>query len=77
MLYKALPEQCLLLYLSSVLTARSRADNTEVYIGSCLEREMADCWYGEWMDWRNDSERQAPKEPPKERLRPYAFLGAL
>ena len=76
-LNKALPEQCLLPYLSSVFTTRSRADNTEVYIGSCLEREMADGWYGEWTDWRNDSEQQAPKEPPKKRLHPYAFLAAL
>ena len=65
MLNKALPEQCLLPYLSSVFTTRSRADNT---IGSCLEREMADGWYGEWTDWRNDSEQQAPKEPPKKIL---------
>ena len=35
-LNKALPE---LPYLSSVYTTRSRADNTEVYIGSCLERD--------------------------------------
>ena len=68
MLNKALPEQCLLPYLSSVFTTRSRADNTEVYIGSCLEREMADGWYGEWTDWRNDSQQQAPKEPPKKML---------
>ena len=39
-LNKALPEQCLLPYLSSVFTTRSRPDNTEVYIGSCLGREM-------------------------------------
>ena len=38
---------------------------------------MADGWYGEWTDWRNDSEQQAPKEPPKKRLHPYAFLAAL
>ena len=68
-LNKALPDQCLLPYLSSVFTTRSRP---EVYIGSCLEREMADGWYGEWTAWRNDSEQQAPKEPPKKRLRPYA-----
>ena len=37
---------------------------------------MADGWYGEWTDWRNDSEQQAPKEPPKKRLHPYAFLAA-
>ena len=50
-LNKALPEQCLLPYLSSVFTTRSRA---EVCIGSCLEREMADGRYGEWTDWRNE-----------------------
>ena len=73
-LNKALPEQCLLPYLSSVFTTRSRP---EVYIGSYLEREMADGWYGEWTDWRNDSEQQAPKEPPKKWFRPYyAFLAA-
>ena len=75
-LNKALPEQCLLPYLSSVFTTRSGADNTKVYTGSCLEREMADGWYGEWTDWRNDSEQQAPKEPPKKWLHPYAFLAA-
>ena len=75
-LNKALPEQCLLPYLSSVFTTRSRPDNTEVYIGSYLGREMADGWYGEWTDWRNDSEQQAPKELPKKRLHPYAFLAA-
>ena len=63
-------------YLTSVFTTRSRTDNTEVYVGSCLERGMADGWYGEWTDWRNDSEQQAPKEPPKKRLRPYAFHAA-
>ena len=54
----------------------SRADYTEVYIGSCLEREMADGWYDEWTDWRHDGEQQATKEPPKKRLRPYTFLAA-
>ena len=72
-LNKALPEQCLLPYLSSVFTTRSRADNTEVY---CLGRErptvgMVNGRIG------GTSEQQAPKEPPKKRLRPYAFLAAL
>ena len=46
-LNKALPEQCLLPYLSSVFTTCSRADNTHW-------QEMADGWYGEWTDWRNE-----------------------
>ena len=70
MLPVALPEQCLLSYMSSVFTTRSSVEVS-------LEREMADGWYGEWTDWRNDREQQAPKEPPKKRLRPYAFLAAL
>ena len=75
--YTCIPSTTVLGDLSSVFTTRSRADNTEVYIGSFLEREMADGWYGEWTDWRNDSEQQALKEPPKKRLRPYAFFAAL
>ena len=69
-LNKALREQCLVILPYPVFTTRS-SDNTEVYIGSCLEREMADCWYGEWTDLK---EQQAPKEPPKKRLHLYAFL---
>ena len=44
MLNKTLREQCLLPYMSSVFTTRCSVD---IYIGSCLEREMADGWYGE------------------------------
>ena len=61
--------------MSSVFTTRSRPDNTEDTLAAAyIEREMADGWYGEWTDWRNDSEQQ---EPPKKRLHPYAFLAAL
>ena len=74
-LNKALREQCI--YVLCFHNTFQRRQYRGI-IGSCLEREMADGWYGEWTDWRNDSEQQAPKEPPKKRLHPpYAFLAAL
>ena len=71
-LYCPCAEQCYFPYLSSVFTTRFRADNTL----AAAEGEMADGWYGEWTDWRDENEQQASKEPPKKRLRHCAFLAA-
>ena len=39
-----------------------------IQTGVCTLRaaqgEMADGWYGEWTDWRDENEQQASKEPP-------------